>query len=192
MSSVNEELLEQMRERLTRIENGATDAEQRLGRYTAMSEELKQVTETATSPDRSVTVVAGPGGSVQDIKLTEGIKRLRPEQLSASIMDTMRQALAAAARKQAAVVQETVGDTDVLERVLKTQEQIFGVPMTVDGPAADGDVTASRGTSAQSPPSQSRSGAPSASSPQRPRRRQAPPLEDEEEELFQGFGRNKP
>lgn len=50
-------------------------------------------------------------------------------------MSTLGQALADAARRQAAIVAETVGDTSVLDRVLATQSQIFGVPMTVDGPA---------------------------------------------------------
>lgn len=179
MSSVNEELLEQMRQRLAKIESGQSDAQQRLDRYAAMSEELKTVSATATSTDRSVTVVAGPGGSVRDIRLTDDIKRLSPSQLSASIMDTMRQALAASARKQAEVVQEAVGDTDVLDRVLKTQEQIFGVPMTVDGPA----------------PGTEQSPAPSQFQPAQPplgrRRAATPPRYDDEGDAFQGFGTNR-
>jgi hypothetical protein len=43
-------------------------------------------------------------------------------------MEAMCRALAASARKQAEVVQEPVGDTDVLERVFEDAGQIFGCP----------------------------------------------------------------
>jgi hypothetical protein len=58
-------VLEQMREGLAKIESGATDAQSRLDRYADKGDQLKQGEATATSPDRAVTVVAGPGGSVR-------------------------------------------------------------------------------------------------------------------------------
>lgn len=184
----NEELLEQMRKRLADIENGSSEAEARLERYNDMGDQLKQVQAEHTSADRSVTVIAGPGGSVRDIRLTEGIKRLSPGQLSATIMDTMRQALAAAARQQAAIVQETVGETDVLERVLKTQEQIFGVPMTVEGPASGTEQQPQPSQQPATPPQQQPSPPRQDTTPPRPSR-PAPRRDpnDDDEYFFKGL-----
>jgi ribose 5-phosphate isomerase len=123
----NADLLEQMRQKVESVERANAAAEQRAARLDAMGAQLKSVEATATSPDRSITVVAGVGGGVTAIRFTEDAKRMSATQLSQTVMDTLRQAVAAAARQQAEVVQAAIGDDiDVLDRVLKTQEQIFG------------------------------------------------------------------
>ena len=106
-----------------------------------MQEELEHLQVRATSPDQSVTVVAGPGGSVVDIRLTEDALRLGAEQLSTELMATVREAVADAARRQAAVVEEFAGGP-VLDQVLETQSEVTGVPVEelrekVRRPAAD-------------------------------------------------------
>ena len=89
--------------------------------------ELREVEASAQSPDRSVTVVAGLSGSIKDIRFTEDAKRLSVTQLSkVAVMSTMQQAVAAAARQQAEIVQGHVGSAiPIAERVLKTQQEIF-------------------------------------------------------------------
>lgn len=123
------ELLEQMRQKVEFFEQANRAAEARAAGYDAMGAELREVEATAQSPDRSVTVVAGLSGSIKDIRFTEDAKRLSVTQLSQAVMSTMQQAVAAAARQQAEIVQGHVGSAiPIAERVLKTQQEIFDRP----------------------------------------------------------------
>lgn len=93
-----------------------------------MQSELASLEVTASSPDQSITVVAGPGGAVTDIRITEEAFRLGPERLSSDLMTTLREAVADAARQQAGIVEEYAGGP-VLDQVLETQSEITGVPV---------------------------------------------------------------
>lgn len=100
----------------------------KLGRYAAMKDEIARIQATATSPDRAVTVVAGPSGAVLDIRLSE--HALRPgaaRSLNGAMMSTLRLAVADAARQQAQVVQRYVGDRlNIVDRVMATQQELLG------------------------------------------------------------------
>ncbi len=106
------------------------NVDDRFEQLAGMRSELESLEVSASSPDRSVTVVAGPGGSVLDIRLTEDALRLGAQRLGATIMSTLQDALADAARQQAGIVQEYVGDdAPVLDQVLETQAEAMGVPV---------------------------------------------------------------
>jgi DNA-binding protein YbaB len=93
-----------------------------------MQSELASLEVSASTPDQAITVVAGPGGAVRDIRFTEDAFRLGPEQLSSELMATLREAVADAARQQAGIVEEFAGGP-VLDQVLETQSEITGVPV---------------------------------------------------------------
>lgn len=95
-----------------------------------MRSELASLRVSVTSPDRAVTVVAGTGGSVQDVRFTEAAVQLGSQRLGEVVMSTLREAVAEAARRQAAIVQEYVGDgVPVLDQVLETQAEVTGTPV---------------------------------------------------------------
>lgn len=56
-------------------------AEQRLAGYQNMKEEIRALRASATSPDRAVTIVAGPGGSIIDVQLTPEAMRAKTVRL---------------------------------------------------------------------------------------------------------------
>lgn len=92
-----------------------------------MQEEVSALEASASSPGRSVTVVAGPGGSIKDIKLSTEALRQQPGSLSAEIMATLRQAVAEVARKQAGIVEAHMGgEMHLVDQVLESQAQAFG------------------------------------------------------------------
>ena len=123
------ELLEEMRQKLEFFERANQAADARAAGYDDLGAELRTVEASAQSPDRAVTVVAGLSGSIKEIRFTEDAKRLSTTQLSQVVMSTLQQAVAAAARQQAEIVQGHVGtDIPIAERVLKTQQEIFGPP----------------------------------------------------------------
>ncbi|MGH3878653.1 MAG: YbaB/EbfC family nucleoid-associated protein [Actinophytocola sp.] len=95
-----------------------------------MQSELASLEVSVTSPDRSVTVVAGPGGSIQEVRFTEAAVQLGSQRLGAVVTSTLHEAIAEAARRQASIVQQYVGDdVPVLEQVLETQAQVTGTPI---------------------------------------------------------------
>ncbi|WP_216210504.1 YbaB/EbfC family nucleoid-associated protein [Amycolatopsis aidingensis] len=123
MSAEFEQLVaqfEQFQSKMKRVDD-------RFANIADMQGELSQLEAAASSPDRSVTVVAGPGGSVKDIRLTEAALRQRPEALAQTLMSTLQEAVAESARKQAGIVDAHMGDDlQLTEQVLETQAEVLG------------------------------------------------------------------
>ncbi|GAB2997653.1 YbaB/EbfC family nucleoid-associated protein [Saccharothrix stipae] len=112
---------EQFQAKLHRVDQQVAGIDQ-------MQQELATMEVVATSPDRAVTVVAGPSGAIKDIRLTDQAMRRPPHALAAALMGTLRQAVAEAARRQAGIVENALGDDlHLTDQVLETQAQLFGV-----------------------------------------------------------------
>jgi DNA-binding protein YbaB len=124
MTAEFDQLLSEFEQFQAQIKN----MDDRFEHLAGMRGELANLEVRATSADESVTVVAGPGGSVLDIRLTEDALRLGAERLGAELMATLREAVADAARQQAAVVEEYAGGP-VLDQVLETQAEVTGIPV---------------------------------------------------------------
>jgi DNA-binding protein YbaB len=85
----NERLIEEMRWQLKQIEDRKAE-NQRLLAGIAGSDHT-----TVVSPDRCVTVLAGPGGVVSEVRLAPEAMRLDAVALSRTITAAIREALAA-------------------------------------------------------------------------------------------------
>lgn len=106
---------------------GLKNVDDRFANLGAMQADLSTLEATATSPDRSVTVVAGPGGAVLDIRVTDQALSRGAQALSITLMTTLRDAVAEAARKQASIVEEHMGDDlHLVDQVLETQAEVLG------------------------------------------------------------------
>ncbi|MEV6907899.1 YbaB/EbfC family nucleoid-associated protein [Amycolatopsis sp. NPDC051071] len=120
---------EQLVAEFEKFQSKIKKAETQFAKVGEMQEELAGLESVAASPDRSVTVVAGPGGSVKDIQLTPEALRQQPQQLAAVILSTLHTAVADAARKQAGIVDSQFGDAfhlNVEEQVLEAQAEALG------------------------------------------------------------------
>jgi hypothetical protein len=148
------EQVERLRHRLDAIRRNQRDAEERFARLDSMRAEVAAIAASVTSKDRAVTVTAGPGGAVRSVRFAEEARRLTPNQLSHSVTTTIQQAVAEAARQQAAVVQDYVGDQiDVVGRVMRSQEELLGHALRPAEPAPAGGAPAQRpGPGPQSAP----------------------------------------
>lgn len=137
MSLPNAEYLEQMRQTLDKIERREDNTAERMARYDEMGQQLRTLEVSSVSPDRSVIVTAGAGGAVKSVELRPDAMRMGHQQLGRTITAAIQQAAASAAKQQAAVVQEFTGDQlNVVGRVFKTQEQIFGAAADVQEESA--------------------------------------------------------
>ncbi|WP_284747390.1 YbaB/EbfC family nucleoid-associated protein [Amycolatopsis sp. RTGN1] len=87
--SDNAQLIEEIRWQLKRIDDRKAD-NQRLLAGIAGSDHT-----TVVSPDRSVTVLAGPGGVVSEVRLAPEAMRLDAVTLSRTITAAIREAVAA-------------------------------------------------------------------------------------------------
>ncbi|GAA3584566.1 hypothetical protein GCM10022222_81570 [Amycolatopsis ultiminotia] len=131
------ETARQLLSRIEAIDASAADNRLRAEAYQRVVGELKDVSGRATSPDGVVTVIAGPGGVISSVTFTERAGETDPSVLSADVMRAIGQAQAAAARTQADVVRRGLGDTELLDRVLDSDERLFGAarPDSVAPPA---------------------------------------------------------
>ncbi|MFC3449906.1 YbaB/EbfC family nucleoid-associated protein [Amycolatopsis speibonae] len=120
---------EQLVAEFEKFQSKIKQAETQFAKVGEMQGELAELESVAASPDRSVTVVAGPGGSVKDIRLSPEALRQQPQQLAAAILSTLHTAVADAARKQAGIVDAQFGGTfhlNVEEQVLEAQAEALG------------------------------------------------------------------
>lgn len=123
MSAEFERLLAQFE----RFQSKIKKVDDQLANVERMQSEIAELEATASNADRSITIVAGPGGAIKDIQLTDKALSQQPQALSAALMSTIQEAVAEAARKQAAIVDDHMGgQLNVTDQVLETQAQLFG------------------------------------------------------------------
>jgi DNA-binding protein YbaB len=122
---------EQLVAEFERFQAGIRHADDRFAGLGAMRQQLTELRASAASADGGVTVVTGPGGAVLDVKFTEAALAKGPQALSATLLATLREAVGEAARRQAVIVEENMGDDlGLVDQVLETQAVAFGT--TVD------------------------------------------------------------
>jgi hypothetical protein len=118
---------EQLVAEFERFQSKITTVDDRSANIGEMRAELTHLQATAISPDRAISVTAGPGGSILAIDFTEDAVRQPARALSAAVMATLQQAVAESARRQAAIVEEHMGDgMHIVDQVLETQAELFG------------------------------------------------------------------
>lgn len=100
--------LERLTAEFEKFQARIKQAEVKFSGLDEMRERLGQLEAVATSPDRTVRVVAGAGGTVTDLQLTPEAMRKPAPALAALIMTTMRTAVAEAARRQAGIDRKSV------------------------------------------------------------------------------------
>lgn len=119
---------EQLVAQFERFQSRMQRVDQQFSGVGEMQQQLTEMEAVATSADRAVTVVAGPSGSIKDIRLTDQAMRRPPQALAAELMSTLQKALAEAARRQAGIVEGALGtDMKLSDQVLETQAQLFGM-----------------------------------------------------------------
>lgn len=127
--------LERLTAEFEKFQTKIRQAEVAFGGVDEMQAQLAELEVAAVSPDRTVRVVAGTGGTVTDIQLAQDAMRQPAPALAATIMATLREAVAGAARRHAGIVDETMGSAfgiNVTEQVRQAQAEALAT--AVDQP----------------------------------------------------------
>lgn len=123
-SAAFEQLVAQFEQFQARMQH----VDQQFANIGEMQQQLTEMEAVATSADRAVTVVAGPSGTIKDIRLTDQAMRRPAQALASELMSTLQKAVAEAARRQAGIVEGAIGtDMKLSDQVLETQAQLFGM-----------------------------------------------------------------
>jgi DNA-binding protein YbaB len=126
-------------------EQRLADYMRRVGEIQQRAEEtqaqLKTLRAGFTSPDRGVSVEMAPGGRLERLTISPEAMRQGPEQLAATITETIRGAHAAVAEQMQQTLQPLIGDSPAMEflrdQIEIAQREESEEPDELDGRIAD-------------------------------------------------------
>lgn len=139
-----------------RIAEWAKGFQEKAQRYQRVKERTEQLRLTATSPDGRVKVTVGADGAVTGLELTDKVRSMAPEEISAQIMATMRRAQADIAGEVAETMTATLGEEDAQTRsvVLDQLRERFPEPAELEAeqPSAKWDFDDAEDATPETPP----------------------------------------
>jgi DNA-binding protein YbaB len=163
-----------------RVEQWAAQFAAKADRYQLMQAEIARVSATESSADGAVQVTVDSGGVITDLVLSDRASQVRPQQLSAQIMDTMRRAQSRLTDRVQQVMQSTVGDDEAtVQAVVANYEQRFPEPQPGETDTRVGGRDMRIGQvddDAPTPPT----GFPQQQPPHQPQRRPRQPADDDD------------
>jgi len=115
------------------VDRWERDAVEKAARYENMRQQVEQISITGSSAGGSVKVTVGNNGIPTDVTMTDGVSRMRPEQIAAAVLEAMRDAQSRYPAELARIMGETVGDDDTTRHILTEAERNF--PAAPDDPA---------------------------------------------------------
>lgn len=130
------------------VDDWERNAEEKAARYESMRQEVERISITASAANGAVSVTVGPNGIPRAVTMTDGVSRLRPEQIAAAVMEAMGKAQAGYPAELARIVGETVGPTPSGQHIVAVAERNFPQPESDARPPSpprrpgdDGDFT---------------------------------------------------
>jgi DNA-binding protein YbaB len=118
------------------IDQWERNAAEKAARYENMRQEVEQISITESAADGAVRVTVGHNGIPTGVEMTDGVSRLRPEEIAAAVMQAMTRAQGRYPAELARVMGETVGDDAATRHILDVAEQNFPAPEPETGTSA--------------------------------------------------------
>jgi DNA-binding protein YbaB len=117
------------------IDDWERNATEKAARFQRMAEQVEQVSITESVAGGAVTVTVGHNGLPTNIAMTDGVRRMNPDEIAASVMAAIRKAQSRYPARLAEILADTVGEDDpAAQHILATAEQSF--PSAPDEPVA--------------------------------------------------------
>jgi DNA-binding protein YbaB len=151
-------------EAIRRMDDWAAGFAAKAERYQAAQEQTERLRLTASSGDGAVSVTVGADGTVTDLTFSNKIKSFPLDELSRTILTTMRRAQSGIAERVAGVMSEELGDEDRETRTLLLDNLRGRFP---DPDEPDDPVPADPPPAPPQPPPAAGAGTPPASPPRR-------------------------
>lgn len=145
MAELNsDDLIAQARQQVEHIRNRQAENDELLGKLDSIKDRLGALEAKATSADGTVTVVAGSGGIVRSVQLTDDAMRATAAELTSSINTAVGRAIAEATRLQLEIVREVAGAGIETDRILGPQAKLASYAEREDADA--GAAAGSKGS----------------------------------------------
>jgi DNA-binding protein YbaB len=112
------------------------EATERLGAELGrVREQVAAVRITESAAGGAVCVTVGENGMLTDVSMTDGIAKLRPEQVAGAVMSAFRKAQAGYPRRLAQIMAESVGDERLTRYIVGAAEARFSLVADDSGAA---------------------------------------------------------
>ncbi|HEV7974240.1 YbaB/EbfC family nucleoid-associated protein [Amycolatopsis sp.] len=104
------------------------DAVEKSRRYQAMQAQVEQISITESVAGGAVSVTVGHNGLPTDIKMTDGVRRMNPDEIAANVMRALQKAQSKYPERMREIVAETVGDDSTTRHIVATADENFPPP----------------------------------------------------------------
>lgn len=114
------------------VDNWERDAEDRARRYEQLREQVDQISITASVAQGAVSVTVGANGMPTDVSMTDGVRKMSPDEIAANVLGAMRKAQAEYPRRLQEITAATVGEDATTRHLLATAAEQFPEPPVED------------------------------------------------------------
>ena len=114
---------------LARVVDGwERDAKAKAARYQRMQQEVEGISITGSAANGAVRVTVGANGIPTGVAMTDGVRKLSPDEIAAAVLTAMQQAQSRYPERIREIVAETVGDDETSRHVVAAAEENFPPP----------------------------------------------------------------
>lgn len=107
------------------VDEWERDAAKKAARYENLRQEVERISITESAADGAVSVTIGHNGIPSDVRMTQAVSRMRPEEIAAAVMQAMTRAQSRYPAELARLMGETVGDDTTTRHLLAEAERNF-------------------------------------------------------------------
>ncbi|MEV6906770.1 YbaB/EbfC family nucleoid-associated protein [Amycolatopsis sp. NPDC051071] len=161
------------------------DAGEKAQRYQRMQERVEQISITESVASGAVSVTVGHNGLPTDVKMTQAVLRMSPDEIAGNVLNAMRKAQSRYPERLAEITAETVGDDQTTRHLVATAVDNFPAPPEEDEAPAAPERQLFHSDEEEPPPK-----SPSAPKPKPMPRREPGPDDDGEDFSDQSFLRH--
>ncbi|EMD29439.1 YbaB/EbfC family nucleoid-associated protein [Amycolatopsis azurea] len=108
------------------------DAEEKAQRYQRMQEQVERISITESVASGAVSVTVGHNGLPTDVKMTQAVLKMSPDEIASNVLSAMRKAQSKYPERLAEITAETVGDDQTTRHLVATAVDNFPAPPEED------------------------------------------------------------
>jgi DNA-binding protein YbaB len=110
------------------VDDWERDAAQKAQRYQQMQQQVEQISITGAAAKGAVRVTVGANGIPTGVAMTDGVRKMSPDEIAAAVLKAMQQAQSRYPERIQEIVAATVGDDDTSRHIVATAQANFPAP----------------------------------------------------------------